>query len=74
MNLHDWCYEHSLSLATGVGFVLCNVGFFWVEPGGHLYDFFNMLAGCFGGGFVMVVLARRYWEKGSDPATPPDKQ
>jgi len=71
--IKEWCWEHSLSIATGVGFVLANIAFFMVDAG-HLYDFFNMIAGCFGGGFVMVILARKYWEKGSDPAKPPEDE
>ena len=71
MTVRQWCFEHSLSLAAGAGFMLSNVAFFWVEPGGHLYDFLNMIAGCFGGGLVMAILGRKFWEKDSDPTTPP---
>lgn len=66
-------YEHSLSIVLGLCFVVCNVAFFLAEPGTHLYDFLNMLAGCFGGSFIIVVLARFFWEKDSDPAKPPRK-
>ena len=64
--------EHSLSIALFVGFVLANAAFFQCEPG-HWYDFFNMVAGSFAGGFVIVVLGKPFYERGSDPTKPPEE-
>lgn len=63
--------DHSLSVVLGVGWLVSNAVFFLLPPG-HWYDFTNMLAGCFGGGFVVVVLANHWYDKGADPCKPPE--
>ena len=62
-----WLDEHSLSITLFVGFLLCTAASAWVEHGTWIYDFWMMLAGSFGGSFLIVVLARFFWEKDSDP-------
>lgn len=68
----SWVREHSLSIALGVSWAITNGLFFLVEAG-HVYDFLNMLAGCFGGGFVMAVYARPFYERGADPLLPAEE-
>lgn len=65
-----WCYEHSFSIANGVGFVLSSVGFV-LSPPSHMYDFCNMMQGIFGAGLVLAIFGRRFYEKGADPLEEP---
>jgi hypothetical protein len=64
--------EHSLSIALGLGFVACTGMSLLHEPGTRWYDFWVSLSGAFSGGFVIVLLAIKLWERGSDPAKPPE--
>jgi hypothetical protein len=65
--------EHSLSIALGICFLLSTFGFWACEPGGHWYDFWNAMMGCFGGNFLFLLFARKFWEKGADPLLPPEE-
>lgn len=68
-----WCWRHSLSIALTVCFVVSTLASGWVEHGTWIYDFLMMLAGSFGGSLVIVVFARYFWEKNSDPTKPTEK-
>ena len=64
-------FDHSLSIALGAGFFLSTYLSSVVERGGWWYDAWMMVGGSFGGSFIIVVLGRPLWEKGSDPTKPP---
>lgn len=70
--LKDFLFEHSLSIAMGIGFVVSCGLFFVVDQDSRWYDFFNMVASCFGGSLVIILLAQKFWEKNSDPSEPPE--
>jgi len=65
------CREHSLSIALGAGYLVCTGLSAWVKHGTWAYDFWMSLSGAFGGNFVLILLARKLWEKDSDPSKPP---
>lgn len=70
--VRTFCYEHSLSLALGVGFIVCT-WLSWICKHGDDWwsNFWMSTGGGFGGGVVIVLLARLFWEKDSDPTQPP---
>jgi len=70
---HSWLREHSLSIALGIGFFASTAAFFACEPGGHAYDFWNAMMGGFGGNVVLLILARKFYERGADPTKPAEE-
>jgi hypothetical protein len=65
--------EHSLSLALIAGWIVCSLiawSLRW-EESNFTYDWWLSNAGGFFGSAILIVLARKFWEKDSDPATPP---
>lgn len=70
--MRRFCYEHSLSISTFLGYLICQMLTLRYEAGSRPYDFWMMWSGSFHSACIIVILARVLWEKDSDPTKPPN--
>lgn len=65
--------DHSLTIALGLGFIVTDALTLFCKPGTRVYDQWLMLAGSFGGSWLMVVFAIPFYERKSNPQVPPEE-
>lgn len=65
--------EHSLSLFILAMYIIFQIGL-WTLPDGRLQAMFQGHADDTFGALIIVIGARYFWERGSDPAKPPEKE